>query len=59
MYTFIPNKLFGQLLDISLKKNLFLENFDSECSYSEVWFSDQISNLLHIEENINITLVMK
>ena len=59
MYTFIPNKLFGQLLDISLKKKLFLENFDSECSYIEVWFTDQISNLLHIEENINITLVMK
>ena len=40
LYTFISNKSFGQLLDISLKKILFPESFDSEFSYIEVWFTD-------------------
>ena len=42
LYTFIPNKLCGQLLDISPKKFIFLKTFDSECSYNELWFTDQI-----------------
>ena len=33
LYTFIPNKLFGQLLDISPKKFIFLKTFNSEFSY--------------------------
>ena len=32
-YTFVPNKSFGQLLDISLKNVTFLKTFDSEFSY--------------------------
>ena len=35
-YTFVPNKLFGQLLDISYKKFLFLKAFNSGFSYIEV-----------------------
>ena len=34
--TFVPNKSFGQLLDISPKKFIFLKTFDSEFSYIEV-----------------------
>ena len=41
LYTFIPNKLFGQLLKI-LPKNFKLFNaFDSEFSYTEVLFNDK------------------
>ena len=29
LYTFVPNKSFGQLLDISSKNVIFLETFDS------------------------------
>ena len=59
LYKFSPNKLFGQLLDISLKNVIFLKTFDSEVSYIKVWFTDQISKLLKIENKINITLVIK
>ena len=38
LYPFVPNKSFGQLLDISPKHLIFLKTFDSEFSYSEVWF---------------------
>ena len=32
LYTFVLNKLFGQLLDISTKKLVFLKTFSSEVS---------------------------
>ena len=57
LYTFVPNKLFGQLLDISLNNFIFLKTFKSEFSYIPVWFTDQISNCLEIEDKINITLI--
>ena len=58
LYTFVPNKLFGQLLDISPKSFIFLKTFDSEFSYIEVWLSDQNSKPREIEDKINITLVI-
>ena len=36
LYTFIPNNLFGQFLDISRKSFIFSKSFDSEFSYIEV-----------------------
>ena len=57
LYTFVPNKLFSQLLDISPKSFIFLKIFNSEFSYIEVWFTDQNSKPIEIEDNVNITLV--
>ena len=58
MYKSVPNKSFRQLLDISPKNFVFLEAFDSEFSYIEVWFTEQNSSPLEIEDKINITLVI-
>ena len=58
LYTFVSNKLSGQLLDISPENFVFLETFDSEFSYVEVWFTDQKSNPLEIKDKLNITLVI-
>ena len=58
LYIFVPNKSFTQLLDISPKHFIFLKTFDSEFSYFEVWCTDQNSELLKIEDTINITLVL-
>ena len=52
LYTFVPNKSFGQLLDISTNNFIFLEIFDSEFSYIEVWFTDQNCKALEIEDKI-------
>ena len=57
-YTIVPNKSFGKLLVISTKNFIFLRTFNSEFSYIEVWFTDQNSNALEIEDKINITLVI-
>ena len=58
MYTFVSNKLFGQLLDILPENFVFLETFDSQFLYIEAWFTDQNYNSLEIEDKINITLVI-
>ena len=58
LYTFIPNKSFGELLDISPKNCIFLKAFNSEFPYFEVWFTDQNSKPLDIEDKINITVVI-
>ena len=56
LYPFVPNKLFGQLLDISPKNFIFLNTFNSEFLYIGAWFTDQNSKPLEKEDKINITL---
>ena len=58
LYKFVPNKSFGRLLDISHKNFIFLKTFNSEFSYIDVWFTDQSSKSLEIENKINITLII-
>ena len=40
LYVFVPNKSFGQLLDISPNNFIFLKTCDSEFSHIQVWFTD-------------------
>ena len=54
LYTFVPNKSFGQLLYISPENFAFSKTFDSEFSFVEVWFTDQKSNPLAIEDKISL-----
>ena len=58
LYTFIPNKLFVQLLDIRSKNFIFLKTFNSEFSYIEVWFTDQNSKPIEVKDQIKITLMI-
>ena len=46
LYTFVTNKLFGQLIDISQKRYIFMKILNSEFSYIDVWFYDQSSKTL-------------
>ena len=59
MYTFVPKKPFGSLLEISLTIHIFLKTFNSEFLDIDVWFSDQNSQPLEIEDKITLTLVIK
>ena len=58
MYIFVPNKSFGQLIDISSKNVIFLKTFNSEFSYIEGWFTDENSKPPEIKDEKNITLVL-
>ena len=59
LYTFVPNKQFGRLLEISPKNHIFLKAFNSEHNKIKVWFTDQNSQPLEIEDRINLTMVIK
>ena len=52
LYTFFPDNSYGYLLDISPENFIILKALDSEFSYIELWFTDQNSNPLEIENKI-------
>ena len=54
MYTFVPNKPFGSLLEISSTNHIFLKTFNSEYDEIKVWFTDQKSKPLEIEDRMKI-----
>ena len=43
LYTFVPSKPFGSLLEISPTIHIFLKTFNSEYDEIIVWFTDQDS----------------
>ena len=45
LYTFVLNKPFGSLLEISLTNHIFLKTFNSEYDELIVWFTDQNSQI--------------
>ena len=58
-YTFVPNKPFGSLLEISSPSHIFLKTFNSEFQEIKVWFTDQNNNPLEVEDKINLTLIIR
>ena len=59
LYSFVPNKPFAGLLEVSPATNIFLETFTTKYAEIEVWFTDQNSKALEIEDRINLTVVIK
>ena len=59
LYTFVPNKTFGSLLEISPTINVFLKTFNSEFQEIKIWSTDQTSKPLEVEDKINVTLIVK
>ena len=59
VYTFVPNKPFGSLLEISPTNHIFLKSFNSEYDKIIVWFPDQNSKQLEIEDRVNLTMVIR
>ena len=59
LYTFVLNKSFGSLLEISPTNHIIIKTFNSEYNEIKVWFTDQNSQPLEIEDRINLTMVIK
>ena len=59
LYTFVPNKPFGSLLEVSPPNHIFLKTFNSEFQEIKVWFTGENNNPLEVEDKINITLIIK
>ena len=58
LFTFVPNKQFGQLINISIHSLTMLGTTNTEFSSIEVWFTDQNSEPHEIEDNVNLTLII-
>ena len=52
------NQKFGQLINISPHAFTMMSTVNTEFSYVEVWFTDQYSKALEIEDNVNLTLII-
>ena len=59
LYMFVPNKPFGSLLEISPTNHIILKSFNSEFQDIKIWFTDQTSKPLEVEDKINLTLIIK
>ena len=57
LFTFVPNKQFGQLITISPHLLTMLKTTNAEFQSIQVWFTDQNNRPLEIEDSINITLI--
>ena len=49
---------FGQLINISPHSLTMMNTVNTEFSSVEVWFTDQTSKALEIEDNVNLTLII-
>ena len=58
LFTFVPNKQFGQLINITPHSLTILSTTNTAFSYIEVWFTDQNSEPLEIEDSVNLTLIV-
>ena len=58
LYCFVLNKQFGQLRNISPDSLTMMNTVNTEFYFVEVWFTDQSSRALEIEDNINFTLII-
>ena len=58
LFSFVPNKQFRQLINISLHSLIMMNTVNTEFSFVEAWFTDQVSEALEIEDNVNLTLII-
>ena len=58
LFTFVPNKQFGQLITISPHILTMLKTTNAEFQFIQVWFTDQNNRPLEIEDSVNITLII-
>ena len=58
LFTFVPNKSYGQLMTTVPHPLIMLKTVNTEFSFVEVWFTDQDNRPLEIEDNVNITMII-
>ena len=59
LYKFVSNKRLGSLLKISPTNHIFSKTFNLEFQEFKIWFTDQTSKPLEVEDKINLTLIIK
>ena len=59
LFTFVPNKQFGQIITYTPHLPTMLKTTNAEFSFIEIWFTDQTNRPLEIDDNVNITLIIE
>ena len=57
LFSFVLNKQFGELINISPDTLTIMNTVNTEFSFVEVWFTNQASKVLEIDDNLNLTLI--
>ena len=58
LFTFVPNKQFGQLINISPHSLTMMNTVNTESFSVEVWFTEQPSKALESEDNVNLPIII-
>ena len=58
LFTFVPNRHFEQLINISPNSLTMLGTTNTEFLFIEVWLTDQNSEPLESEDNVNLKLII-
>ena len=58
LFTFVQNKQFRHLISVSPHSLTMLNTTNTECSFIEIWLTDQNSKQLELKENVNMTLLI-
>ena len=58
LFTFVPNKKYGELITVSPETLIMLKTVNTEFSFIETWFTDQDNRPLEIEDSGNILLIV-
>ena len=55
LFTFVPNKQFGELINILPYSLTIINTVNTKISFVEIWFIDQASKALENKDNFNLT----
>ena len=58
LFSFLLNKKFGQLINISPHSLTMMNTVNTDYSFVEVWFTDPASKALEIGDSVNLTLII-
>ena len=58
LFTFVPNKKYGQLITVSPHSLIMSKTVNTEFSFIEIWFTDQHNRPLEIEDSVNVSLII-
>ena len=58
LFSFVTNKQFGHLINISLHSLTMMNTAKTEFSFVEVWFTDLASKALEIEDSVKFTQII-
>ena len=58
LFTFVPNKEYGQLMTVSPNSLIMLKTTNTEFSFIEICFTDQDNRPLQIDDSVSISLII-